>query len=741
MRCRPARVKTFSIGFGERELRRVGTRPPRGRTLRHRPPRGGLHAAGAWSTSSRPWPTSSTSPSPTPRSSRRTSCHGSRASRSRSRSAGTEATSCSPATRRSRPTASPASTGCRGLSTSASSCRSPTGCPSRRQLQLRLQAQALPAGSDVAGRRAPRAVARLVLARTSRRALLDRSPADPFDGAPAALRRALRPDDPARAADLPLREDVPPGRHPRQGRPGEHGVLARGARAVPRHRARRVPGTGPVAPQAAPLRHEAPAQARDGRHASTPGSRAREEGLRDPGRRVAQGRAAGAAPGRALSGAHRGHRASSSRAEVQRLLSRAPRRAVATTASSSGRCSSSSSGIAVGSRPGVDSPSARPSPPSLSSAAAERPMKRSLLDQLICPLSSDPLGRALPAADDVETGELVCTRLRPRWAIRGGIPRLVPPDLEAQQRQTADAFGWQWQHFPSCIRSSRRSSSTGSIRSNPSSSRASACSTQGAAPAAMRTSPRRMAQREVVALDLSAAVETARCTSRVRQRARRAGRPAATAFSHGRRGRRLRLHLLDRCPPPSPRSVRRIPALLRLPPTGRDDRRLGLRLREQRFRSPRRRAAAPRNDEAPARRSCARSHGRSRSAFTGSRRASTGRLSDTRVGRSLPLNEYMSSVADFSFRQNYGIVFDQLSAPTAAYIKGPELERWFVESGLSDVHVSIATATRGAAAVAYPAEHGGLRQPGNARGLRGLSLMPRRAALRATTILRRRVEL
>jgi SAM-dependent methyltransferase len=63
-------------------------------------------------------------------------------------------------------------------------------------------------------------------------------------------------------------------------------------------------------------------------------------------------------------------------------------------------------------------------------------------------------------------------------------------------------------------------------------------------------------------------------------------------------------------------------------------------------------------------------------------------LSDTGVGRSLPLNQYLSSVADFSFRQNYGIVFDQLSAPTAAYVKGPELERWFLESGLSDVHVS-----------------------------------------------------
>ena len=48
----------------------------------------------------------------------------------------------------------------------------------------------------------------------------------------------------------------------------------------------------------------------------------------------------------------------------------------------------------------------------------------------------------------------------------------------------------------------------------------------------------------------------------------------------------------------------------------------------------------------------------------------------------------MASVADFSFRQNYGIVFDQLSAPTAAYIRGEELEGWFAESGLADVRIS-----------------------------------------------------
>jgi SAM-dependent methyltransferase len=63
-------------------------------------------------------------------------------------------------------------------------------------------------------------------------------------------------------------------------------------------------------------------------------------------------------------------------------------------------------------------------------------------------------------------------------------------------------------------------------------------------------------------------------------------------------------------------------------------------------------------------------------------------LSGTRVGRALPLSEYMSSVASFSFRQNYGIVFDQLAAPTAAYLKEAEVRDWFEQCQLVDVRIS-----------------------------------------------------
>ena len=64
-------------------------------------------------------------------------------------------------------------------------------------------------------------------------------------------------------------------------------------------------------------------------------------------------------------------------------------------------------------------------------------------------------------ADEIETGQLVCEGCGRHWAIRDGIPRLVPPDLIEQQRDTASAFGWQWQHFAEFHPSSRTNSWTG----------------------------------------------------------------------------------------------------------------------------------------------------------------------------------------------------------------------------------------------------------------------------------------
>ena len=316
-------------------------------------------------------------------------------------------------------------------------------------------------------------------------------------------------------------------------------------------------------------------------------------------------------------------------------------------------------------------------------------MKRGLVDDLRCPLSGDPLHLESHVHEgDIESGVLVCDGCGRSWPIRNGIPRLVPPDLEQQQRETAAAFGWQWQHFSELhpefedqfldwlypidrnVFSGKRVLDVG-------------CGTGRHAYLSAR-----FGAREVVAVDLSGAVEAARTNL------------AALENVHVVQGDLLRLPLrradqgggfdliysigvLHHLPDPHA-GFRALLPYLRPGGTiavwlyGHENNGLvrhGVEpLRKLTTKMPR-----------PALRAVAWPLA---VAFHGVAKGMYRPLSHSRVGRSLPLGEYLSSVADFSFRQNYGIVFDQLSAPTAAYIRGPELQGWFAESGLSDVQIS-----------------------------------------------------
>jgi hypothetical protein len=63
-------------------------------------------------------------------------------------------------------------------------------------------------------------------------------------------------------------------------------------------------------------------------------------------------------------------------------------------------------------------------------------------------------------------------------------------------------------------------------------------------------------------------------------------------------------------------------------------------------------------------------------------------LKPTPLFRMLPVREYLVTLADFTFRQNYSIVFDQLVAPSSRYIRREELREWFSAAGLVDVVIS-----------------------------------------------------
>jgi SAM-dependent methyltransferase len=63
-------------------------------------------------------------------------------------------------------------------------------------------------------------------------------------------------------------------------------------------------------------------------------------------------------------------------------------------------------------------------------------------------------------------------------------------------------------------------------------------------------------------------------------------------------------------------------------------------------------------------------------------------LHGTAIFERLPSRDYLHSLSRFGFRQNATIVFDHLVAPTAFYIRRDEFESWFTGNGLDGVELS-----------------------------------------------------
>jgi SAM-dependent methyltransferase len=59
----------------------------------------------------------------------------------------------------------------------------------------------------------------------------------------------------------------------------------------------------------------------------------------------------------------------------------------------------------------------------------------------------------------------------------------------------------------------------------------------------------------------------------------------------------------------------------------------------------------------------------------------------TALARHLFYNDYLSAISNFGWREQHTIVFDHLVAPTAFYISREEFEKWWREIGASDVEI------------------------------------------------------
>jgi SAM-dependent methyltransferase len=311
-----------------------------------------------------------------------------------------------------------------------------------------------------------------------------------------------------------------------------------------------------------------------------------------------------------------------------------------------------------------------------------------LVEDLVCPICSDPLRLEGGGEEDVESGWLVCDGCGRNWAIRDGVPRLVPPDLGAQQRDTASAFGWQWQHFAEFHPEFEEQFLDWLDPIDPEFFAGKRVLDAGCGTGRHAFLSARFGAREVVAVDLSSAVDAARANL------------AGLGAVHVVQGDLLRLPLRTAERGGGFDLIYSIGVLHHLP-----DPHAGFRALLP-FLRPGGTIAVwlyghenngfVRHAVEPLRRATTRMPRSALRAvawplslgFHGLAKGVYRPLGDSRLRQALPLDEYMTSVADFSFRQNYGIVFDQLSAPTAAYIRKEELEHWFADSGLTDVRIS-----------------------------------------------------
>ena len=397
-------------------------------------------------------------------------------------------------------------------------------------------------------------------------------------------------------------------------------------------------GRVPVAPQAAPLRHEAPPQARDGATRCRPASRAarrRASASRSPsGSRASCARRSRTSSLRRASGAQ----GIFEPAEVERLVSRAPLgparppQAALDAVRLPALASALGRGARRGTSPAAASLLARLPSRAPHEAAPRRGSRLPALARSAAARAPRPTTTSRPAGSSAPgAAALADPRRRPA-------PR--PAGSRRAAAETARAFGWQWQHFAELHPEFEAQFLDWLASDRPRrSSRASACSTPGAGPDGMRYFAAQYGAREVVALDLSDAVETARANLAAFENvARRPGRPPPAAAPHARTRAAAstsstRSACCTTCPTRTRASARCSPFLrpggtIAVWVYGYENNGFVRNVVE-----PLRRA----DDEDAAARAARPRVAARRRASTASRRASTGRSSDSRVGRSLPL--------------------------------------------------------------------------------------------------------
>jgi uncharacterized protein YbaR (Trm112 family) len=318
-------------------------------------------------------------------------------------------------------------------------------------------------------------------------------------------------------------------------------------------------------------------------------------------------------------------------------------------------------------------------------------MKPRLFQYLACPTCQGDLDVSvdLQQREEVVTGSLSCRGCGRLYPITRGVPRLLPPELSADKEVTASRFGWEWKYFVEMHEEHRDQFLDWVHPLGPEFFAGKVVLDAGCGIGRHARCAADFGAREVIAMDLSDAVDTAFANAGELSNVHvvqgdiyhppfRLG-PDRAAFDFA-----YSIGVLHHLPHPEGG----FNSLLRaIRPGGTifawvyGQENNGV---VHHFIDPLRRALT---SKLPPRVLLALSWPMAlvlHALVVGAYHP----LRGSRLFRRLPSHAYIDSLAPFSFRQKWAIVFDHLTAPTAFYIPGDEFSEWFGRAGLEATEFS-----------------------------------------------------
>jgi SAM-dependent methyltransferase len=316
-------------------------------------------------------------------------------------------------------------------------------------------------------------------------------------------------------------------------------------------------------------------------------------------------------------------------------------------------------------------------------------MKHRLLEYLACPSCGGEIGLfsvTRSEGDEIMDGELACAECARHFAIVRGVPRFADLDqLEAEKAATAANFGWQWQHFTQEDERYAEQFLGWIAPVKPDFFKGKVVLEGGCGKGRHTQLAARWGAREVIGVDLSAAVESAFAQTRSLENAHIVQAdiyhlPFRKIFDYA-----FSIGVLHHLPDPRA-------GFVSLASKVRDGGHLsawvyGAENNEwiTRWINPLRERVTSRIS----RRALLHLSKLPTAAVYTATKLIYGPLNrrpgGTALARHLFYNDYLSAISDFGWREQHTIVFDHLVAPTAFYITRAEFDEWWKAIGATGV--------------------------------------------------------